>query len=103
MSKQTSQEQIEEIKQFLKDNGIRNSEPMVAGVVGREPTAEEFIDYWSPKLAKLINKLLIEAELDILIWATGGIAEFTEEGKEVIQNKIAELQANLNNSDKESE
>lgn len=33
-----------------------------------------------------------EGQADILIWATGGIKEFTDEGKIVIPEKIRELQ-----------
>lgn len=45
-------------------------------------------------VANFINALdtyTADAQLDLLIWATGGIAEFTEDGKTYIPKKIEEL------------
>lgn len=42
-------------------------------------------------IQSLIDTRVREAQADILTWATGGIKEFTEDGKVYIPKKIAEL------------
>lgn len=53
------------------------------GLLAMKPTAQA--------LHSLQVKILAQ-ELDTLIWATGGIKEFTEDGKIYIPKKIEELQ-----------
>jgi hypothetical protein len=65
-------------------------------------TIDEIVDYLlavdvakidpRPIAKQAIKVYCTERERDILIWATGGIKEFTAEGKIAIPAKISELQ-----------
>ena len=46
-------------------------------------------------LAPFIELERLKSGRDVLVWSTGGIAEFTEEGKEAIPAKIADLDTRI--------
>lgn len=86
MSKQVNilREQIDKILNNLGTSNV----PGKLATVEVDPAS---IAYVTNQLEELITK----EKAEILIWATGGIKEFTEDGSEAIMGKIIELTASL--------
>ena len=58
---------------------------------GITPNDNEYVEVLKP----LIELERLKSGRDVLVWSTGGIAEFTEEGKEAIPAKIADLDTRI--------
>lgn len=51
------------------------------------------------KAKQNFKRLVLQAQIDELVWATGGIKEYTDDGKTVVPDRIAQLTKELEELD----